>query len=188
MTDSPRRNPFLAQALNNAWANATLYGVVCSLPHDAFTAPRPGFFGSLAATLLTTELEELYPVVPDQTNPLGFGSPRPARFALTESGRRSLLTRLETQDDQNENVWNSLPGFQWYSATLRAKIGTEVLAIHSNESTRFGRVPLIATRTAGTGKQAHGEVRGGILPAHVILDISIKPLKGGIQLGRQAEE
>ncbi len=111
----------------------------------------PGFRGK-HASLLTTELEELYPVVPDAANPRGFGSPRPARFALTESGRRSLLTRLETQDDENENIWNSLPGFQWYAATSRAKIGTEILAIHSNESTSFGRVPLIATRTAGTGK------------------------------------
>ena len=111
----------------------------------------PGFRGK-HATLQTTELEELYPVVPDAANPRGFGSPRPARFALTESGRRSLLTRLEPQDDANENVWNSLPGFQWYAATSRAKIGTEILAIHSNETNNYGRVPLIATRTAGTGK------------------------------------
>lgn len=111
----------------------------------------PGFRGK-QATLLSTELEELYPVVPDNANPRGFGSARPSRFALTESGRRSLLTRLEPQDDENENVWNSLPGFQWYAATSRAKIGTEVLAIHSNESNEYGRIPLIATRTSGTGK------------------------------------
>ncbi|MEQ9411027.1 MAG: VWA domain-containing protein [Fuerstiella sp.] len=111
----------------------------------------PGFRGR-QATLLATELNELYPVVPDPVNPRGFGSPRPARFGLTEAGRRSLLTRLETRDDENENVWNSLPGFQWYAATSRARIGTEVLAVHSSESTSYGRVPLIATRTAGTGK------------------------------------
>ncbi|MEZ6127182.1 MAG: hypothetical protein R3C59_00705 [Planctomycetaceae bacterium] len=111
----------------------------------------PGFRGK-QATMLTTELEELYPVIPDAGSPRGIGSPRPARFALTEAGRRSLLTRLEPDDNTNENVWNSLPGFQWYAATSRAKIGTEILAIHSNESTKFGRVPLIATRTSGTGK------------------------------------
>ena len=111
----------------------------------------PGFRGK-QATMLTTELEELYPVIPDPVTPRGFGSVRPARFSLTEAGRRSLLTRLEPGDNQNEDVWNSLPGFQWYAATSRAKIGTEILAVHSSESTRFGRVPLIATRTAGTGK------------------------------------
>lgn len=111
----------------------------------------PGFQGR-QTTLLTTELEDLYPVVPDQANPRGVGYTRPARFALTESGRRSLLTRLETQDDENENVWNSLPGFQWHAATRRAKIGTEVLAVHSSEMTNYGRVPLIATRLSGTGK------------------------------------
>ena len=111
----------------------------------------PGFRGK-QSTMLTTELEELYPVIPDQAEPRGIGSTRPARFALTEAGRRSLLTRLEPEDNENENVWNSLPGFQWYAAVKRAKIGTEILAVHGNESGRFGRIPLIATRTAGTGK------------------------------------
>lgn len=111
----------------------------------------PGFRGK-QSTMLTTELEQLYPVIPDASNPGGVGSTRPARFALTEAGRRSLLTRLEPGDDDNEDVWNSLPGFQWYAATARAKIGTEILAVHGSETTRFGRIPLIATRTAGTGK------------------------------------
>ncbi len=111
----------------------------------------PGFRGR-QSTLLTTELEELYPVVPDATQPRGVGLTRPARYSLTESGRRSLLTRLEPGDDQNEQVWRNLPGYQWYAASLRAKIGSEVLATHDSESTRFGRVPLIATRTFGTGK------------------------------------
>ena len=61
----------------------------------------PGFRGK-HATLLTTELEQLYPVVPDAANPRGIGSSRPSRFALTEAGRRSLLTRLEPGDNDNE--------------------------------------------------------------------------------------
>ena len=111
----------------------------------------PGFRGR-QATLLTTDLSDLYPVIPDPATPRGVGYSHPSRFTLTESGRRSLLTRLETQDDENENAWNSLPGFQWHAATSRAKIGTEVLAVHNSESTEFGRVPLIATRLSGTGK------------------------------------
>lgn len=43
--------PFLEQALNNAWANATFYGALKGLDADAFAAARPGFFGSLKATM-----------------------------------------------------------------------------------------------------------------------------------------
>ena len=43
--------PYLRMALNNAWANATLHNAVAGLPGDAFDAPRPGFFGSISATL-----------------------------------------------------------------------------------------------------------------------------------------
>ncbi|MBT5020389.1 hypothetical protein N8590_02560 [bacterium] len=111
----------------------------------------PGFRGK-QSTLLTTELEELYPVITDAAVPKGYGSPHASRFTLTESGRRSLLTRLEMEERENERVWKNLPGFQWYAGALRAKIGGQVLAVHETESSRFGRVPLIVTRTSGTGK------------------------------------
>lgn len=111
----------------------------------------PGFRG-FENSLQTSELDDLLPVVLDQTHPKGHGSSRPARFSLTEAGRRSLLTRLEPEDDENERVWNGLPGFQWYAAAERAKIGAQVLATHDSDSTSFGRVPLIVTRTVGTGK------------------------------------
>jgi len=45
------RDPFLTMALNNAWANATLYGAITGLSEAEFVAPRPGFFPSLKATL-----------------------------------------------------------------------------------------------------------------------------------------
>ncbi len=111
----------------------------------------PGFRG-FQNSLQTSELEELYPVVLDPAHPKGHGSSRPARFALTEAGRRSLLTRLESDDSANETVWNALPGFQWYAAAQRARIGSQVLATHDSDSSTYGRVPLIATRTVGTGK------------------------------------
>jgi uncharacterized damage-inducible protein DinB len=38
-------------ALNNAWANATLYGVLNDLDVATFTAPRPGFFPSISRTM-----------------------------------------------------------------------------------------------------------------------------------------
>lgn len=111
----------------------------------------PGFRGN-QASFLSTELEELYPVITDPAVPRGFGSPHASQFSLTESGRRSLLTRLEIEERDNESVWKSLPGFQWYAGAVRAKIGSQVLAVHETESSRYGRVPLIVTRTSGTGK------------------------------------
>lgn len=111
----------------------------------------PGFRGH-QYTLLETKLEELYPVQMDAAQPKGWGSPRPAQFELTEAGRRSLLTRLSGQDDENQRIWSTLPGFQWYAAALRAKAGSEVLASHRTETSRFGRVPLIVAKVSGTGK------------------------------------
>lgn len=43
--------PYLQMALNNAWANATLYAALADLPDAGFQAARPGFFASLQATL-----------------------------------------------------------------------------------------------------------------------------------------
>jgi hypothetical protein len=71
---------------------------------------------------------------------------------LTEAGTRSLLTKLEDTDEASARVWSTLPGFQWYAPALRAKAGPEVLATHGSESTQFGRVPLIVTKTYGAGK------------------------------------
>ncbi|MDH3583441.1 MAG: hypothetical protein OER86_04425 [Phycisphaerae bacterium] len=104
------------------------------------------------ATLLTTELEALYPVHLDTGQPRGWGSRAPGQFELTDSGRRSLLTRLAEEDDDNARVWKSLPGFHWHAAVRRAKAGSEVLASHGTASAGEGRTPLIVTRTFGTGK------------------------------------
>lgn len=111
----------------------------------------PGFRGN-QASLADTELNDLFPVVLDPAQPRGWGSPSPGQFELTELGARSLLTQLEDSENANAEVWSSLPGFQWYTGVLRARAGSEVLATHSSETNRFGRIPLIVTRTYGTGK------------------------------------
>lgn len=103
-------------------------------------------------SLLGTKLGDLYPVVLDEAQPRGWGSPVPGQFQLTELGNRSLLTKLEDDEDENQRVWESLPGFQWYAPVVRAKAGTEVLAAHGSEASDAGRVPLIVTKTFGAGK------------------------------------
>lgn len=111
----------------------------------------PGLRGH-QASLLGTALSDLMPVVWDETQPRGWGASSPGRFSLTEAGTRSLLTKLEDTDEASARVWQTLPGFQWYAPALRAKAGTEILATHGTETNRFGRVPLIVTKTHGAGK------------------------------------
>ncbi len=111
----------------------------------------PGTRGQ-QASLLPSELGELMPVVIDPARPLGVGNGAPASFALTVAGRRSLLTALDDDPQTNWAVWESLPGFYWHAAVVRAKAGSEVLAVHAESSNQYGRVPLLVTRPAGAGK------------------------------------
>ncbi|QDS99621.1 hypothetical protein [Adhaeretor mobilis] len=103
-------------------------------------------------SLLDTELEPLYPVMLDLAQTDGWGSRTPNHFELTEMGRRSLLTKLADTRDDNIEVWEGLPGFQWYAPVLRAKAGSEVLCVHESATNEYGRLPLLATRTFGAGK------------------------------------
>jgi len=111
----------------------------------------PGWQGR-QFSLLDTELDDLYPVLLDSAQPSGWGSRTPGHFELTDLGRRSLLTKLADTQDDNVDVWEDLPGFQWYAPVLRAKAGTETLAVHKDMSNEHGRLPLLVTRTFGAGK------------------------------------
>ena len=111
----------------------------------------PGRYG-FQVSLPSSSLGDLYPVVMDSGHSTGSGSSAPGHFALTQPGQRSLLTRLANSNQANANIWNKLPGFHWYAAVQRATVGSEVLAVHDHEATASGRVPLIVTKTFGTGK------------------------------------
>ena len=111
----------------------------------------PGFRGR-QLSLVETELSDLFPIVFDMAQPRGWGNTIPAQFQLTEAGSQSLLTKLADSPDANTSVWRSLPGFQWYAPVLRAKVGSQVLAVHSTDSNGSGRIPLLVTKTFGAGK------------------------------------
>ncbi|MCA9126995.1 MAG: hypothetical protein KDB22_07915 [Planctomycetales bacterium] len=111
----------------------------------------PGMKGNLLS-LNESPLSTLIPVVFDPAQPMGWGSRTPSHFALTELGRRSLLTKLADTQDENMQVWESLPGFQWHAPVIRAKAGADVLAVHQESSNEYGRIPLLVTRTFGAGK------------------------------------
>ncbi len=103
-------------------------------------------------SLISSPLEDLFPVVMNASQPRGVGSADRGHFSLTEMGRRSLLTRLADADQANAEVWRRLPGFHWYGAVDRAKVGSEVLVVHEQATTSTGRIPLIVTKTFGAGK------------------------------------
>ena len=111
----------------------------------------PGFRGR-QLSLMETELKELFPVLFDMKQPRGWGSRVAAELQLTEAGSQSLLTKLADSPAANTSVWRSLPGFQWYAPVLRAKVGSQVLAVHASESNENGRIVLLATKTFGAGK------------------------------------
>ena len=111
----------------------------------------PGWRGE-QASFVGTPLENLAPVVIDTARPEGSSTDSPRRLVLTEAGRKSLLTKLADSPAENLAVWESLPGVQWYGPVLRAKAGSEVLAVHEDVANEFGRIPLLVTRTFGAGK------------------------------------
>jgi hypothetical protein len=111
----------------------------------------PGWEGR-QFSLMDTPLGDLYPVMLDPAQQGGWGSRTPTHFELTEAGRRSLLTKLADTQDDNAEVWEGLPGFQWYAPVLKAKAGSEVLCVHKDASNEHGRLPLLVTRSFGAGK------------------------------------
>lgn len=76
-------------ALNNAWANATLYAAMAEMDAAAFAAPRPGFFPSLKATMNHIWLLDLYYLDALEEGGLGRGlRDRPEEGQVAELARR----------------------------------------------------------------------------------------------------
>lgn len=104
------------------------------------------------ATLVDSPLGDLLPVILREGRDEGIGAPAPSALVLTESGNRNLLTILTPDERDNPVVWRNLPGFYWLAPVLKARAGADVLAVHETMKNEFGRIPLLVTMTAGTGK------------------------------------
>jgi hypothetical protein len=104
------------------------------------------------ATFTNSALADLYPVVLDPSKPQGVGLENEAQLVLTSEGKRHWLTRFDTDENRNDELWKQLPGFFWSAAVEKSRPGSEVLAVHSSLRNDFGRVPLLVTRSAGAGK------------------------------------
>lgn len=111
----------------------------------------PGFRGH-QHSLLSTPLADLFPVELDAARPKGIGGPALSRFALTEEGRDSSLTKLAGDLAENARIWEAFPGFQWHAGALRARPGSKTLVVHRDASSEYGRYPMLAIRPFGAGK------------------------------------
>ena len=103
-------------------------------------------------TLLDTDLSDLMPVILDDGQKNGIGEATPSPLNLTTEGRASLLTMLGNDEEENPEIWRRLPGFYWHAPVIKAKGGSEVLAVHGNRRGKFGPIPLLVTKAAGSGK------------------------------------
>lgn len=103
-------------------------------------------------SLLETELSDLIPVILDEDQPKGFPESIAAPLTLTTEGRSSLLTMLGNNEQENPEIWRRLPGFYWHAPVIKAKAGSEVLAVHGNRRGKFGPIPLLVTKPASNGK------------------------------------
>jgi uncharacterized membrane protein len=103
-------------------------------------------------TFLNGPLADLYPVVLDANKRDGVGLQNESQLLLSTTGRRHLLTRFDSDEARNDELWKMLPGFFWCAAVEKSRPGSEVLAVHSSLRNSYGRMPLLVTRAAGTGK------------------------------------
>ncbi|MBL62967.1 MAG: hypothetical protein CMI30_06105 [Opitutae bacterium] len=113
----------------------------------------PGFRGR-QLTFLESSLKDFLPVVLDEEKTNGVGMRNESNLVLTTLGRDHWLTKLENNEKTNAELWEKrLPGFNWSAGVLKSRPGTKVLAVHSNQRNKSGRIPLLAiNQTVGTGK------------------------------------
>ena len=111
----------------------------------------PGSLGR-QRTLADSPLADLIPVETDFAKGIGMASSVEAHLDLTFRGRDHWLTMLATDPAANQAVWKGLPGFYWYAPVIKAKPGSEVLAVHQMARNDNGRIPLLVTKNQGNGK------------------------------------
>lgn len=104
------------------------------------------------ATWFDSPLKDLIPVALDPAKPDGVSLQNESVLLLSSAGERHWLTRLEADEQRNAEIWKLLPGFFWSAAVEKARPGAEVLAVHSSLRNAWGRLPLLVTRPAGSGK------------------------------------
>jgi len=103
-------------------------------------------------TLWESGLKELMPVLMEEGKSEGVVLQNESNLLLTPGGKAHWLTRFDSDESRNDEIWKGLPGFFWNAAVTKSRPGSEVLAVHSSLRNSWGRIPLLVTRSAGNGK------------------------------------
>ena len=106
-------------------------------------------------SLTETSLNEVLPVIFDTQKPRGLGTQNPASYTLTQRGNEHWLTKLRGTGEKDRDFWSKLPGFHWSATVSKTRPGSEVLAVHSNYVTEWGKMPILVIRQVGAGKSLY---------------------------------
>ena len=98
------------------------------------------------------DLADLIPVELDPDNKDGIAESVATPMRLTAEGEKSLLTMLGDDESQNQIIWRDLPGFYWQAPVQKAKSGSTILAVNEARRNSSGRLPILVTSRAGSGK------------------------------------
>ena len=96
-----------------------------------------------------TPIADLLPVVLEQRDPKSSFVRAPTKFKLTSHGLSHLVTRLSTDESENEKRWNSLPEIGEFNWIVSAKPGATVLAQGDRTNSK---AILLATHRFGRGR------------------------------------
>ncbi len=134
-----------------------------------FVSRRGGGFLMLGGTtafdqaFIGTPIEDLLPVSlinekylpPELRGGVAKGDhPTGQNFAplLTDEGQRSMLLRLEIEDEVNQQLWRDMPQLQGLNVAGRAKPGATVLAAHPTLTFQGEPLPVFAYQRYGRGR------------------------------------
>ena len=71
---------------------------------------------------------------------------------LSQEGQKHLITRLVSQEDQNETTWKALPPTEWSATIGELAPGATALLVHPHRLAGPAKMPLLAVQRVGNGK------------------------------------
>ncbi|MDE0207806.1 MAG: hypothetical protein OXP66_17460, partial [Candidatus Tectomicrobia bacterium] len=74
------------------------------------------------------------------------------QMALTDEGRSHPITRLSSDDQENERIWESMPELDGLNLVGEPKPGATVLAVSDGPAGNGAGVPLLAMQPVGEGR------------------------------------